>query len=298
MIDQILTLKYLGLENSLINKILKDFSSEEITKLFREDSLQLLFERGYSGSKLDKKLINKSYVIDIYNRVNEIIEESEKNGIKIISIYEDLYPEKLKKIDNENKPIVIFAKGNLNLLQSQRNIAAVGTRKPSHSTRDKIKETISNLSRKQVVIVSGLANGVDSLSHKACLDVDGKTIAVLAHGLDQVYPKSNKKLAEEIIKKDGLLISEYPLGESPKKKNFVERNRIVSGLSDLVVVFEADEHSGTMHTARFAYKQKKIIFCPFEEMANMSSGVRKLLLSGSAVPFNNANDIYDQLIGG
>jgi DNA processing protein len=121
----------------------------------------------------------------------------------------------------------------------------------------------------------------------------------MAHGLDTIYPKENSGLAESILENGGALLSEYPIGTKGDKSNFVARNRIISGMSNGVIVFEADEKSGTMHTARYAYTQGRKIFCPnlSDESGTLSSGVQKLLSTGSAIPIRNAGDVLNHAFG-
>lgn len=152
---------------------------------------------------------------------------------------------------------------------------------------------VKGLVEANTVIVSGLAKGIDAESHRVCLENRGTTVAVLAHGLDTIYPKENSKLADAILENGGTLLSEYPIGTKGLKSNFVARNRLISGLSSGVIVFEASEKSGTMHTARFAYTQGKKIFCPSDngKDGNLSSGVQKLLKTESAIPIKDASDV-------
>jgi DNA processing protein len=110
-------------------------------------------------------------------------------------------------------------------------------------------------------IVSGLAHGCDTLAHKGCVDVGGVGVAVLAHGLDKVYPAANKSLAQKLLDCGGCLVSEYPLGMTPMKTAFAERDRLQSGLSDCVLVIETDVKGGTMHTVRFARQQDRLLAC-------------------------------------
>jgi len=139
-----------------------------------------------------------------------------------------------------------------------------------------------------MVVVSGLALGTDIRAHRTTLNRNGKTIAVLPSPIDSVTPKSHNADAMEILNKNGLLISEYYKNEPfLNKNNYIHRNRIISGLSNVVIVAECSEKSGTMHTARFAYKQNRQLFC----FNNDSTGVRKILKSNSAKIYRNINDL-------
>jgi DNA processing protein len=139
--------------------------------------------------------------------------------------------------------------------------AVVGTVSPGKEAAIHAHSVVSALVRRGFVVVSGLASGCDTLAHAACLDVRGKTIAVLAHGLDYCYPRANYPLFRAILEKGGLLLSEYPAGVRPKRQYFVIRNRLQSGLGRGICVIEAEREGGTMHTARFACKQKRLVGC-------------------------------------
>jgi DNA processing protein len=164
------------------------------------------------------------------------------------------YPPKLRGIDNP--PRILYAVGNISLLWSNTpTVAIVGTRKVSNMGTIKTVEIAKYFATKGYTIASGLALGVDTIAMKTALKYRAKVIAVLPC-INNIVPKSNKQLAEEIVKKDGLLISERMNG-TLKKYYFVQRNRIISGISDIVVVVETDVKGGTMHTVKFAKKQGK-----------------------------------------
>ena len=179
-----------------------------------------------------------------------------KNGIKIINILDDDYPAKLKDI--YAPPITIFAKGDTSLLYS-KSIAIVGSRMPSEYGVYVAEKFSFELSKRGITIISGLARGIDTYSHISALSSNGKTIAVLGAGIDVVYPKENARYYKEISEK-GLIISEYIVGTMPEAKNFPQRNRIISGLSDGVLVVEARKNSGTMITTDFALDQGKELY--------------------------------------
>ncbi|RLI86766.1 MAG: DNA processing protein DprA [Archaeoglobales archaeon] len=163
------------------------------------------------------------------------------------------YPQKLKQI--KNPPKVLYALGNITLL-SKPIVAIVGTRKVSDLGAIKTKKIVEHFIKKGYVIASGLALGVDEIAMRTALNYNAKVIAVLP-SIDNIVPKSNKPLADEIVERDGLLISEYK--DAIRKYMFIQRNRIVSAISDIVVVVETDIKGGTMHTVRFAKEQGKKI---------------------------------------
>jgi DNA processing protein len=295
MLKKLLMLKQLGIDGVLIDFMVSHFSKEEFSLLFEGG----VFELQFKYNIFNDNEIDIFYDIDNIRRVEEFVDnlifKSEEQGIKIISYYDEEYPANLRAIDK--RPLFIYLKGNVKLLNSPKLIACVGTRKPSSYIKGFLHNIVKGLVEEGTVIVSGLAKGIDTESHEVCLQSHGKTIAVLAHGLDTVYPRENRKLAELILEKEGALISEYPIETGIRKNNFVARNRIISGLSQGVIIFEAGEKSGTMHTARFAYKQGKKIFCPdiAEETGSLSSGVQKLLTTKSAFPIKDARDVIKHL---
>ena len=211
-----------------------------------------------------------------------------KNDIKIINISDDNYPAKLKNI--YAPPITIFAKGDISLLNS-KSIAIVGSREPSKYGIYVAEKFSKELSKEGITIVSGLARGIDTFAHVGALSSFGKTIAVLGSGIDVVYPKENAKYYREISEK-GLIISEYIVGTAPESKNFPERNRIISGLSDGVLVVEARKNSGTMITTDFALEQgKELYVIPGNITSNLSAGTNNLIKEGAKL----VTDVYEIL---
>lgn len=211
-----------------------------------------------------------------------------KNDIKIINISDDNYPAKLKNI--YAPPITIFAKGDISLLSSKA-IAIVGSREPSKYGIYVAEKFSKELSKEGIAIVSGLAKGIDTFAHVGALSSFGKTIAVLGSGIDVVYPKENAKYYREISEK-GLIISEYIVGTAPESKNFPQRNRIISGLSDGVLVVEARKNSGTMITTDFALEQgKELYVIPGNITSNLSAGTNNLIKEGAKL----VTDVYEIL---
>ena len=202
------------------------------------------------------------------------------------------YPVKLKNISSPPKEL--FCLGNLELLNC-KSIAVIGSRNYSGYGERAAKEFSYNLAKEDVCIVSGMARGIDSFAHEAALDAKGKTVAVLGSGLDVIYPRENKILYENIIKNNGLIISEYPLGTKPSRQNFPARNRIISRLSDGVLVIEARKNSGTNITVDFALDQGKDVFViPGNIYSNTSDGTNFLIKEG-AIPVTSYKDIINYI---
>lgn len=172
-------------------------------------------------------------------------------------------------------------------------VAIVGTRKPTPYGREVTEKITTDLARRGVIIVSGLALGIDGIAHRACLDVGGKTIAVLANGVDIIYPASHKSLAQDIIKNGGAIISEYLPGTQARMYHFLARNRIISGLSDAIIITEAAIRSGTMSTATYALEQGKEVFVvPGNITSPLSAGCNNLIKQG-AHPITCGDDVLE-----
>ncbi|MDZ7744210.1 MAG: DNA-processing protein DprA [Candidatus Saccharibacteria bacterium] len=210
--------------------------------------------------------------------------------IKKLTLKSTEFPECLKNIPSPPKQI--FVRGNPSvLLQNNPVLTVVGTRKVSPYGREVTDKFVREVASKGVTIVSGLALGVDILAHRAALSVGGSTIAVLPCSLDSIYPSSHYHDAMKIVEQGGALISEYPEGTEPFKTNFIERNRLVSGLGDGVLITEAAEKSGTLHTANFALEQGKTVMAiPGNITSPLSKGTNNLIKSG-ALPITDSSDI-------
>ncbi len=185
------------------------------------------------------------------------MEALQKQKVKIITIDDKEYPEMLKTI--YDYPVSLFIKGDEKILNMPA-IAIVGCRECS-SYGEKVAQYFAYyLSKKHINIISGLAKGIDSQSHIGALKAKGRTIGVIGSGLDIVYPKENQYLYDKIIEENGAIISEYPLGVKPEKMNFPARNRIISGMSQGILVVEAKKKSGTLITVDFALEQGRDVY--------------------------------------
>lgn len=202
-------------------------------------------------------------------------------------------PERLKQI--AGPPKELFAIGNTNLLSDTTLLAVVGSRKVSPYGRSVTTQLVTNAAGRGIVIVSGLALGVDSIAHQAALEAGGKTIAILPCGLDRIYPSSHTQLARNIVRSGGLLLSEYPEGTTPYKTNFVARNRLIAGVAEALLVTEAAQKSGSLHTVKFALEQgKSILAVPGPITSQLSVGTNNLIKSG-AIPITEPADILEAL---
>lgn len=249
---------------------------ENIYELNKEELLEI----PGIGEKLADKILSQ----EIRAIVPKHIEYMQKNNIDIINIDVENYPHQLKNI--YDAPISLYIKGNKEILNN-KSLAIVGCRQASEYGKKAAKYFAYNLAKNNFNIVSGLAKGVDSYAHVGSLCVEdkqncGRTIAVVGNGLDTIYPSENSKLAEQIIKSGGAIISEYPLGTKPDKMNFPARNRIISGISNGVIVVEAKEKSGTLITVDFALEQGRDVFVvPGNINSANSVGTNDLIKQGA-----------------
>ena len=210
--------------------------------------------------------------------LNYHIKYMKENNIKIININEREYPQALKEI--YDPPISLYVKGNIEKLNN-KNIGIVGCRECTTYGKKSAEYFAYNLSKQNINIVSGLAKGIDSYAHLGSLN-NGNTIAVLGNGLDMIYPKENLELANEIVKRGGTIISEYPCGTKPDKMNFPARNRIISGISSGIIVIEAKEKSGTLITVDFALEQGREVFVVPGNINSINSvGTNDLIKQGA-----------------
>ena len=220
--------------------------------------------------------------------------ELEKNKIKTICFDEPQYPKLLKEIDDP--PICLFYRGEIPK-DSAPCLGVVGTRKNSSYAKVACEELVEQLSNKNVVIVSGLAFGIDSIAHSATIKKQGLTVAVLGSGVNDknIMPRNNLGLARDIINSGGAVISEYPPGFEASKITFPARNRIIAGLSLGTLVIEAPEKSGSLITAKFALEYNREVFAiPHSINSKLGIGNNNLLKMGAA-PVTDADDIVDAL---
>lgn len=215
--------------------------------------------------------------------------------INKVSLPQENYPKKLLALSDAPKELYLLG-ADLGDLLARPAVAIVGSRKVSAYGQQVTATLAGDLARAGVVIISGLAIGVDGIAHRAALEAGGLTIAVLPSGLEYIYPASHQQLAKQIIEQGGALISEYPEHEKiAYKGNFVARNRIVSGLADAVLITEAAEKSGTLHTADFALQQGiDVLAVPGNITSPTSAGTNNLIRSGATI-VTSVEDVFQVL---
>jgi DNA processing protein len=215
----------------------------------------------------------------------------ERNPIRALTWNDPDFPARLKEI--YDVPPVLYVRGTITP-EDEWTIAVVGTRRATIYGREVTERLTAELVRNRITIVSGLARGIDSIAHRTALESGGRTIAVFACGLDEVYPPENVKLAQSIIE-HGALVSEHPLGTRPKKEHFPLRNRIMSGLSVGVLVIEGDVNSGAMITASLALEQNREVFAvPGNILSLASRGTNRLIKEGAKL-VSDVQDILEEL---
>lgn len=264
MRDLILLFDMISLPYKVARFLIENFSKEQLMSIKNtridglEEDLYIKLKNAISPENIEKMRL-----------------KLQKYGISYITIVDKDYPPQLREISLE--PLILYYRGNKELL-SQKSIAIVGTRKPTLYGRDVTRLFARRLSEAGLVTVSGLAYGLDMEVALATLETKGKTIAVLGGGLDKIYPSQNTALAERIVSSGGLLLSLYPPLRRPTKYSFVERNRIITGLSLGTIIAEAGQKSGTLNTASHAIEQGKELFViPANITSPASEGSNKLI---------------------
>lgn len=224
--------------------------------------------------------------------IAEQIRQYEKSGIKVITIFDKHYPSLLKEI--YQPPWLLFAKGNVSLLEKLPKLAVVGSRQATQYGKSAIRLLFPPLVEKGVIIVSGLANGIDTLAHECAIKNGGHTIAVIAGGFNHIYPKENGQLAREMMETQ-LIVSEYPPDTKPLRWQFPARNRIISGMSNGTFIIEAKRKSGSLITANYAVNEGREVFSlPGSIFNPYSLGTNDLIQQGAKLVMQS-EDILEEL---
>lgn len=293
-IERLANLKLLlavdGIGPAKIRQLLSKFKSTD--NILSADLTSLISVEGISknlASRIQKINHQKQAA---FKKLQTELERLEKIGGRIITIWDDEYPPLLKKI--YDPPLILYYAGNFNETDNT-SIAVVGTRQPTSYGKQQAENITGELSKLSITIVSGMARGIDSISHRIALRNGGRTIAVIGSGLNVVYPPENKKLFDEIVER-GLIISEYELDTKPDAVNFPKRNRIISGLSLGTIIIETGITGGAMQTARFALDQNREVFAiPGNINVKQSEGTNLLIQKGEAKLIRNTEDILIEL---
>ena len=250
-------------------------------------SLTELEAAGLPAASAQSIALNRSYSL-----AEEEFMKTRDVGAELISFDDERYPARLKEI--YDPPLVLYVRGDAALL-SQPGLGVVGTRHPTPYGIGMAERLANDLASRGLVIISGMARGVDTHAHRGALNGKGKTIAVWGTGIDQPYPRENKRIAEAILAAGGALVSEFPVGTFPAPQNFPIRNRIISGLSFGVLVVEAGEYSGTRITARCALEQGREILAVPGNVTNRNSWGPNTLIKQGAKLTATWEDVWEEL---
>lgn len=268
--------------NRLTKEILSRF--ESIAEVYNCDDFSFLGEK---REKYIKKLESKDT-----SQAFEVLKRCEKIGARITGYYDDRYPELLRRI--EDPPAVLYSIGDLDKLGKAPAVAIVGTRKMSDYGKNIAENFAYNFAKSGATVVSGLAKGVDTAAHRGAVMADGFTVAVLGTPIGDVYPAENIKAFETLYER-GLVLSELYPGASKTRADFPNRNRIISGISNAVVIAEAGEHSGALITAQHAITQGKKLFAVPGAVGAENMGTNRLIKTGVAVA-TEPYDVLSQLV--
>lgn len=260
-----------------------------VEAIFNESYSNLLKIQGI-GETLARYICDKSYL----QKAEKEIEFLERYNIKSYFYLDEDYPQRLKQC--EDSPIIFFSKGNCNL-DTKKIISIVGTRRPTSHGRDICNRIVAELSKRHndLLIVSGLAYGIDVTAHKAALENDLPTVGVLAHGLKTIYPATHRSIAEKMINSGGL-VSDFLSDEQPLPAHFVKRNRIIAGLADATLVIESAEKGGSLITADIAASYNRdVLAVPGRPSDCYSLGCNSLIKQNKAALVCSAEDIENSI---
>lgn len=261
-----------GLGPIKIKSLLEKYKTPE--KIWNLNKSELIQTKGI-GENIANNILKREY----RENLEQYIKYMERYNIGIITIKDKDYPKDLLHI--YDAPAILYYKGDKELLHTNM-IAIIGCRDCSEYGKEVSMKFSQELAKNGITIISGMAKGIDSYSHIGSIKAGGKTIAVLGSGIDIIYPKENRLLYDKILSTGGLILSEYVIGTKPSKLNFPARNRIISGLSEGVIVVEAKEKSGTLNTVDFALEQGKDIFVvPGNITSDNSVGTNELIKQGA-----------------
>lgn len=263
---------------------LKAESKKLLLQHFKKIELINWHEVGQNKSKydigLEKFLPFEMKPCTYLQKYQEFLKHQEEYGIRYHLPTDKSYPNYFKQFDPLTH--ILFSRGDASLMNQKKKVAIVGSRKPTPYGQRVAKELAAFLVKYDVCVVSGMAMGVDAIAHYSALEQGGSTIAVLASGITNPYPKTNFSLYRRIIKEEGVIISEKESNQSPQKYDFPLRNRLISCISDVVVVIEAAEKSGTVTTAHHAMEQGKNLFAlPGNIFSEHSKGCNRLISEGA-----------------
>lgn len=262
-----------GLGPVRIMRLLQVFASPE---LILESPSSLLMEIPGVGAQLACRISSWRSTVNPYRE----LELADNAGAAVTTVFDDSYPSSLRALPDP--PIVLYSWGNWTGTDAERSIAVVGSRMATHYGRLCARNISHDLAEAGVTVISGLARGVDTEAHTGAMDAEGRTIAVIGAGLNKLYPRENRNLAQRIADGHGAVVAEFPMDLPPSRTTFPMRNRIVSGWSCATLVVEASGRSGALITARTAAEQGRDVFCiPGPVDRHSSDGCHALIRDGA-----------------
>jgi len=237
------------------------------------------------GQTVVNNILNQKVLV----RAEQEIKFMEKHHIKALFFQDEAYPQRL--LNCYDHPLMLYYRGEADL-NHRRIIAFVGTRRATDYGRGRCRELIEGLVEKDVLVISGLAYGIDGCAHRQAVELDIPTVGVLGHGLDRIYPAHHRKLAEDMLHSGGGLLTEFITKTNPDRENFPKRNRIVAGMTDAVVVVESDRKGGALITAELANSYNRDVFAvPGRLTDRFSTGCNFLIKTNKAALVQSADDI-------
>lgn len=273
-----------GIGPAKMQALLGTFGSLETAWNASDDALRRLGLESRAIQSLNE--VRTTFDLDGYVR------RVQESGVGVLTWQDDDYPELLREISAS--PPVIFIRGGFEPVDRWA-VAVVGTRRLTAYGRQMARELVAGLARNGITIISGLARGIDAVAHRTALEEGGRTIAVMACGIDKVYPPEHRDLARQIADGNGAIVSDYPFGAEPESSHFPARNRIISGLSLGVLVVEAGNKSGALITSRFALEQNREVFAvPGNVNSPASVGTNRLIQQGGKL-VTRVEDILEEL---
>jgi len=252
-------------------KLLERFGSAEAVFAATRAELEQL--------RLKPEAVESIMARDLFERAADEIERVRSMGADILLLDDGVYPQLLREIFDP--PITLYVRGEWAECLEPPCVAIVGSRRSSTYGQNAATMLARDLAQRGITVISGLARGIDAAAHKGALEAGGRTVAVMGTGLDQIYPRDHRRLAEEILEKRGALVSEFPLETPPAPQNFPYRNRVISGLSLGVVIVEAAENSGSLITARLALEQGREVFSVPGNITSRNSFGTNYLIKGA-----------------
>lgn len=287
LLSQIALVFTKGLSNSAIRKLVDLYPDVDVFALPKSE-LRTMFGK---HTDIAESIASKS----TFARAEEELLFCEKNHIRPLFFTDPDYPARLNRRETDDCPALLYCLGDTDL-NPKRSIAVVGTRRSTPMGRDNTDRLVRELTAYGPHIISGLAYGIDTAAHTAALDHGLPTVAVLGHGLDRIYPTSNRPLAKRIMENGGALVTEYPSGTAINPRHFPARNRIIAALSDATVVVEASEKGGALITAAIAGSYQREVFAvPGRLSDTYSKGTNNLIATQRALLMRNARDIAFQM---